>query len=351
MSIAIVAVMIVGTGFFFLNEEKPNKEIKESGEKDLFTVRILDRPTDHQSWDIVQKLTGRDIFKEEGIKLERITSVQSTGGTDSIQALLANNIDFANSAFSAWINVIVAGGKVKVIVNGGMTSPPITKDDPGIGLSVLENSSIISAKDLIGKKVAVNVLGAQRDYDTRLFLKKNGYSIDQVQLVVIPGAQSEQVLRIGQVDAAWISEENFGLAMERGGIRVINGTRSYDLKGNNIIGGGGVREDFIKEHPDQLIKFITAFEKSQRFVWDEFQKDPEKVKNAVAEILKEKGGNPKIAKYFRPKWSPEYPFSKDTDIQIMIEILESEGKLKPGQIRPSDVFTHEFNPYYTGEIK
>lgn len=334
-SIAIIAVVVLGAGLFFTKEEKPKE--------DIATIRILNAPTDLYNWEIVKKLTGKDILEEEGVKLESITTVQSTGGTQSLQALLANNIDFAGSAWPAWINILASGGKIKAVLSGAVT----TKDKPGIGLVVLEKSSIYTAKDLIGKKISVNVLGAEADYRIREYLKKNGLSIEQVQLVVVPWAQQEQVLRSGQVDVAGsFNNEYFGIASEKGGLREIPGSRSYDIKGNNIALGYGFREDFIKEHPETVKRFVIAYEKSQRLVWEEYQKNPEHVKNAVAEVYTEKGGNPKRAKYYEIRWSPEYPFSTDKDVQYWLDIFESEGKLKPGQIKPSDVYTHEFNPFY-----
>ncbi len=338
LSIAVIA--IVGAGLFFGTEDKPKDK--------TVTIRILDDPTRLNDWEIVKKMTGRDILEEEGVKLELITSVQSTGGTQTIQALLANNIDFASSAWPAWINAIAKGGKIKAVISGSVTS----RDDPGVGLVVLENSSIKTVRDLIGKKISVNVLGAEADYKIRQYLSQNGFSIDQVQLVVVPWAQQEQVLRTGQVDAAGSFQyDYYNMASERGGLREIPGSSSYDIKGNNTALGYGFREDFIKENPETVKRFIIAYEKSRRLVWEEIKRDPERVKKAVAEVYTDKGGNPKRAKYYKQSWSLEYPFATDRDIQYWLDIFESEGKLKPGQIEPSDVYTHEFNPFYKEYIE
>ncbi|MCZ7382530.1 MAG: ABC transporter substrate-binding protein [Candidatus Methanoperedens sp.] len=339
--IALIVVAFVGAGFFFTKAEKPKEE--------TVAIRILDSPDTVNNWEIAKKLTGRDFLAEEGVKLELITSVQSTGGTQSLQALLANNIDYGSSFWPAWINIIAAGGQIKAVLTGGVTN----KDNPGVGLVVLENSTIYTAKDLIGKKISINVLGAERDYVIRQYLKQNGLSIDQVQLIVVPWSQQEQVLRSGQVDVAGsFQDDYFAIANERGGLREIPGTSNYAIKGTNLGSGQGFRKDFIKEHPETVKRFITVYEKSQRFVWEEFKKDPEHVKKAYAEVLTEKNGNPKRAKYYKgPRWSPEYPFATDRDIQYWLDIFESEGKLKPGQIKPSDVYTHEFNPFYKEYIE
>ena len=344
LSVAIIAVLIVGTGLFLTNEDKSKEE--------TVVIRTLDSTTP-SAWEIVQKLTGRDILTEHGVKLELISSASmQSGGTVQIQAQLAGNIDYAGGgAWPARINAIAAGGKIKTVVN---SVAAITKNNPGNGLVVLENSSIYTAKDLTGKKIAVNVLGAEADYVIRQYLKQNGLSIDKVELTVVDTNNQEQLLRSGQVDvAAWVTTAGaaYKLAIGRGGLRELPGTRNYDIKGANIPYGGGFRDDFIKEHPETVKRFVTAYEKSTRIIYDEFQKDPQRVKKAVAQIYEEKGGNPKLAAEYTPTFDPSIPFITDKDVQWWLEIFEFEGKLKPGQIKPSDVYTNEFNPYYTGEIK
>lgn len=332
LSIAVIAIVIIGAGLFFMSEEKPKDRI--------VTIRILDDPTRLNDWEIVKKMTGRDFLAEEGIKLELINSVQSTGGTQSLQALLAKNIDFAGSSWTSWINVIGSGGKIKAVVGRSVRS----KDDPSFTWVVLNDSKIHTANDFVGKKLALNVLGAEVDYVMREYLKQNGLSIDQVQLVVVPAAQQEQVLRSGQVDVAAIGTPNVNMALEKGGLRVL--FTVYDVRGNVLTYGEGFREDFIKEHPDTVKRFVRVYENSRRLVWEEFQKDPERVKKAVAQIYEEKGGNPRLAKYYRPTHSPEHSYPDDNDIQWWLDVWEKDGKLKPGQIKPSDVYTNEFNEYY-----
>lgn len=337
-SIAIVAVLIVGGGLLMTTRENKIEE--------TVAIRILDSttPTDV---DIVKELTGRDLYEEEGVKLEKITSIQSTGGTQALQALLANNVDTAGSAWTAWINIIASGGKIKALLGTIVT----TKDNPGNGgLLVLENSSIRTIKDLEGKKIAVNVLGAEADYVIRQYLKQNGISIDKVQLVVVPSANQEQVLRSKQVDAAaWTSNGgvDFDKSVETGRVREIPGTRNYDVKGENMVYGIGFREDFIKKHPDTVRKYIRAYDKTRRILVEEYKKDPARVKKAYADAAEEKGGNPKLGKYYTGvKWSPEYPFINDKDIQWWLDRFVEDGILKPGQLKATDVYTNEFNPEY-----
>ena len=72
-----------------------------------------------------------------------------------------------------------------------------------MGAYVLEESPIRAPKDLIGKKVGVNILGAHAEFVVKDYLRKGGLTekeIEQVTLVTIPMANGEQALRNGQLD-------------------------------------------------------------------------------------------------------------------------------------------------------
>ncbi len=331
-SIAIVVVLIVGFGLFLTREEKPKEE--------AVAIRMLDSSSTVNSWEIVKKLTGRDILEEEGVKLELISNLPSLGGSQNIQALLANNIDRGSGATLIWVNAIAAGGKIRAVVGSART----TKERPWGYWSVLEDSNISSVEDFKDKKIAVGGLGTYMDTYTIGFLKEKGLSKSQVQIVVVPSDQQEQMLRSKQVDIAVLSERYFVAAKKRGGIKAI--VSDYDLlKKETVITFQGFREDFITKHPDTIRRYVTAFEKSERLVWEEFQKDPERVRKAASEIIKEKEGNPGAQIYY-PGWSPSSPFIKDEDVQIYIDWFVDDGILKPRQLKPSDVYTNEFNSYY-----
>jgi len=337
LSMAIVAMVIVSAGLFFTKEEKPKEEI--------VSIRKVDSSTTVNSWEIVKKLTGRDILEEEGVKLELIYSIPS-GGPASQQAVLANNLDVATGATLVWLNTIAAGAKVKGVVGNARS----TKEHPAVFFIVLNDSNIYGVEDFKGKKIAFHSLGVDNDYFLKAFLKEKGMSINQVEVMIVPGAEQEQVLRSKQVDVITVSDSKLLAMKKRGvGVRVIVSDNDL-LKRDYVKSFDGFREDFIEEHPDTVRRYVTAFEKSQRLVWEEFQKDPQKIKKIAGEIIKEKGGNPDVVDYL-PIWSPSTPFAEDEDVQLWIDLLVEDGKLKSGQIKPSDVYTNEFNPYYKEDIQ
>jgi ABC-type nitrate/sulfonate/bicarbonate transport system substrate-binding protein len=140
---------------------------------------------------------------------------------------------------------------------------------------------------------------------------------------------------------------DYELTVAHGGVREIPNTRQYDVRGTFVILGSGFREDFIQQHPQVVIHFVNAIERSRHAVWDAWNKNPQAVRKAYADITASKGGNPTLAQYYRINYVPEHQYANDADIQWWIDILVNEGKLTPGQIKPSDVYTYKYNQYYS----
>lgn len=330
-----ITVLIAGAAGFGLLSKKETKvneaPVTSAIPKEFITLKTTGNVGSVGLTDIAEE---KGFFEEQGIKLEIVGT--TTGGTESVQALTAGSTDIASSAWQPWINAINRGVKLKVIVAAfGQNA-----EYRGQLWIVLKNSTIKSAKDLVGKKIAVNVLGAEADYVTREYLKQNGLSIDQVQLIVVPWPQHEQVLKSGQVDVVAAISPFSDKILEPGEARVL--FSGYDVRGETAAGGYGVREDLIKQNPEAVKKFATAIAKA----YDWSAENPEDARKVVAEIYKKRGGNPELAKYWKPNRAWEHGLIKDEDIQWWIDALVSDKIIKEGQIKPSDVYTNEFNSYF-----
>ncbi len=338
--VVIAAICLVFAGSWWLYSQSSRHTER------AFSIRVSDSSVPN-NYELAEKLTGRDVLKEEKVQLTPITIQGGGGGTVTMQALLANNIDVAGGSISIWVNAVSKGAKVKLLLPGSVTEVPEHS-----GLLVLEESNIHTIKDLVGKRIAVNVLGAEADFIVRTFLKQNGLTVNQVELVVVPAENQEQVLRSRQVDAiAWTTSggTQFDRTVDHGGVRRIPGTSSFETRGNLslLTTSEGFLEKFIKEHPDAVRRYLRAVDKARRIVWEEYQKNPDRVRQVYAEITKAKGGNPELAKYYRGvRWSPKNQLITDNDIQFWIEKFTEDGILKPGQVKPSDIYTNEFNPQY-----
>lgn len=326
-----IIVLIVGAAGFGLLSKKETKA-NASATKEFITLKTTGSLG--ASATIIDIAEEKGFLEEQGIKLERIGAVQ--GGTEAVQALITGSIDIAGSAWQPWINAVNRGSKLKVVVAGQGQNAK----EPGILWIVKKNSSIRSAKDLVGKKLAVNVLGAEADYVTRAYLKQNGLSIEQVQLIVVPWPQHEQVFKSEQVEMVATNTPFSDKILEGGDARVL--FSNYDIRGETALYVYGVREDLIVKNPQAVRKFVTAIAKA----YDWSAENPEEARKVVAEIYKKNGNNPELAKYWSPRIAWEHGLIKDKDVQWWLDVFVGDGKLQQGQIKPSDIYTNEFNPYF-----
>ncbi len=266
-------------------------------------------------------------FKDTGITIENIG--YAAGGPASLIALASGDVEIGSAATSAVLNSIISGNDFVA----AYPSNGINNEVQSI-FYVLNDSPIKEIKDIAGKSVAVNTLGAHLDYTIREALHSVGLPTDAANQVVVPGPQLEQVLRSNQVDVAAFGywQTTFeGAAKKNGGLRAI--FDDTDVLGE--IAGGFVvlRRDFVKEHPQAAKIFV---EQSQRAL-DYARENPEETKKVFAKTLQERGENPDIAQYFRGYGVRAGGQAIDRDLQFWIDVLVREGKLKEGQFAAKDI--------------
>ncbi|MBB3646528.1 ABC-type nitrate/sulfonate/bicarbonate transport system substrate-binding protein [Rhizobium sp. BK619] len=266
-------------------------------------------------------------FKDTGITFENVGYAQ--GGPASLIALASGDVEIGSAATSAVLNSIIGGNDfVAAYPSNGIN------DEVQSTFYVLEDSPIKSIKDIAGKSIAVNTLGAHLDYTIREALHSAGLPSDSANQVVVPGPQLEQVLRSKQVDIAAFGywQTTFeGAALKNGGLRAV--FDDTDVLGD--IAGGFVvlRRDFIQQHPEAAKIFV---EQSARAL-DYAREHPEETKKILAKALSERGENPDIAQYFRGYGVRAGGLPVERDIQFWIDVLVREGKLKQGQLAAKDI--------------
>jgi ABC-type nitrate/sulfonate/bicarbonate transport system substrate-binding protein len=280
----------------------------------------------------------KGFFEEQSIKIETVGV--AGGGSGSLQAVLTGNADIGGAAMPAYINAVKAGGKLKVIYGG----PAMAHEkDPGYQWIVRTDSNINSAKDLVGKTIAMGARGAMWEFATKEYLKKNGVPIGKLNILVVPTPQHEQVLRSKQVDAIVAVSPISDKILEGGGTKVL--TTLFEIFGKNIGGAGFgiiIREDLARKNPELVRRLVSVYVKTD--LWA--QKNPDKARQVVARILKKRNQNPVISKYWKPLHLRNYGLLNDRDVSYWLDWFVQEGKLKEGEIKPSDIYTNQFNPYY-----
>ncbi|UGT61611.1 ABC transporter substrate-binding protein [Nocardia asteroides] len=268
----------------------------------------------------------------------------TTSGPANIQAAATNQVEFGSAFNGAVVKLISGGAKVTSVLSSyGADEKSFS------GYYVLDGSPITTARDLIGKKVAVNTLGAHHEFITREWLHQQGLSeaeIEQVQLVVVPPASTEDALRKGQVDVGTLGSVFRDTALERGGLRPLYTDKA--IFGEFDYGTYVFRDDFIDRNRDAVADFVQGTARATRWL----QVTPrDEVVAKFAAIIDKRGRqeNTELLKYWKSSGLPvPGAVIAEKELQIWIDWLVRNGELKDGRLQATDLFTNEFNPYANG---
>lgn len=289
----------------------------------------------NHGWATAYELAGAlGWLKEKGIEVQSAGFAQ--GGPEAVFGLNNGSVQLADAATASLINAVAGGSPIiGVMPNLGVSETVNSK------FFVLANGPLKTAQDLKDKSIAVNTLGAHLDYVVRVYLKKHAMKPSDVQLVVVPGPQLDQVLRHKQVDVAatgagW--QTTFEGQIEAGGgVRVL--FTDYDVLGSIGLGNTIMSKSFVEQHPQLVRDLVTTSAKAAD--WANTHLD--QATKLIAEIFKKRGDNPELAKYWHGFGLRPHALYADNDAQFWIDALVGEGKLKAGQIAPADVVTNKYN--------
>lgn len=264
-------------------------------------------------------------------------------GPQDIQTVVTGDTDIGGAFYGAVIKLIAAKAPIKAVI-GYYGSD----DNTWQGYFVREDSPIRNARDLIGKKVSVNTLGAHLEFVLREYLTRGGLTpeeIRQVTLVVVPPVTGEQALRQGQVEVTTLAGVLRDKALERGGIRKLFSDK--DLFGNFTGGPYVLREKFIRDNPNASRKLVEGIAKA--IEWARTT-PPDEVRTRFEKIIAERrrSEDASAIKYWRSTGvAGQGGVITDNELQVWIDWLVKDGALKPGQLKASNLYTNDLNPYRT----
>jgi len=178
----------------------------------------------------------------------------SISGPANIQNVVTGDIDVGGAFNGAIVKLMAAKAPITALFGYYGTN-----ESTWAGFFVLNDSPIRTAKDLIGKKIAMNTLGAHHEFMLKEYLFRNGFTPEQVRqvtMVVVPPVNGEQVLRQRQVEVSVLSGILRDKALERGGIRPL--FSDHELFGAFTAGSMVMRNDFIAKNPKTVRKFVQG---------------------------------------------------------------------------------------------
>ncbi|MDP9865305.1 MULTISPECIES: ABC transporter substrate-binding protein [Streptosporangium] len=273
------------------------------------------------------------------VKLKWIGNTIS--GPQDIQAAATGQTDFGGAFNGAIVKLAAAKAPIKAVI-GYYGSDK----DSYIGYFVPDGSPVKGPRDLIGKKIGVNTLGAHLEAVLKEYLKRGGLTPDeikQVELVVVPPVNTEQALRQGQIDVAALSGILRDKALRRGGIHPL--FKDIDLFGPFTAGSVVLTEKFIERNPETTKKFVEAYARAVE--WTQTHSREEVVAKAK-EIIAKRGRNEDTTAI--EFWKSSGVANKGgvidaREFQTWIDWLEREGEIDKGQVKAEDLFTNAYNPF------
>jgi ABC-type nitrate/sulfonate/bicarbonate transport system substrate-binding protein len=283
-----------------------------------------------------------DLGYFEQVELEWIGDV--TGGPASIQAAVTGETEFGGAFNGAIAKLQSTGAGVTSVI-----SYYGADDETFGGFYTVEGSPISGARDLVGKKVGVNTLGAQSETLLREWLSREGLTADeaaQVELVVVPPVNAEQTLREGQVDVASLGGVIKEKALDRGGLELLVGEN--ELYGAFAYGTYILRDDFIAENEPAVADFVQGTARAIRWA----QTTPvDDVRARYEEIITERdrGETTDLVRYWKSSSLPTPGgVIQDDEISVWVDWLLEDGQVEEGELVVEDLYTNEFNPYSNG---
>lgn len=195
---------------------------------------------------------AKGYFSEEGLDAQ---SSIHTYGKASLQSLLDGKADFAAVAETPFMFNVLKGEKIFLIANieaSGMNNAIVARKDSGIA----------GPGDLPGKRVGFTP-GTTSDFFLDSILTANGLTRDAIQPVAMKPEEMQEAIRQGKVDA--VCTWNYPLTQIR---RLLgaNATIIYDREIYTETFNLAARQDFVRQHPETVKRFLRAVVKAEKFV-------------------------------------------------------------------------------------
>jgi NitT/TauT family transport system substrate-binding protein len=154
------------------------------------------------------------LFKKAGLDVD-IVKLQN--GAAVAAAVAGGSIDIGKG--SALTPIVAFGKGLPFTVTSNLSN--YTSDAPNVALLVRRDATIASAKDLVGKTVALNSLQDQNALAMFSWLEQAGVDLTTVKFIEIPSSASLAALDGGRVDA-WVAlEPTFSSALATQRVRVL----------------------------------------------------------------------------------------------------------------------------------
>lgn len=262
-------------------------------------------------------------------------------GPQDIQATVTGDVDFGGAFNGSIVKLHAARAPIKAVVaylgideatNGGVFS--------------VESGPIREPRDLIGRKIGVNTLGAYQEYVINTWLEKAGLSAEEIRkvtLVAAPPVNLAQLLRAGQLDAVFLQDLVKDKLLSEGGVRAL--INDQQLLGSRAFASYVLTNRFIERYPNTARRFVEGT--ARAIEWAQTTPREEvvaKLKQIVANRQRNEEQN-NVQFWRSASLSAPGGVIQLQDFATYVDWYQKNGQLPPGQVKADQVFTNRLNPF------
>ncbi|MFE2969975.1 ABC transporter substrate-binding protein [Streptomyces sp. NPDC059340] len=254
----------------------------------------------------------KGFFSKRGLKLSMTTA---QGGAAIVPGVVSGQFQFG---FSNMTSLMIAQSQnvpVKAVVNGVASTGVAGKDFGAI--TVKKGGPITSAKELEGKKVAVNTLKNINETAVRESVRKAGGDPSRVKFVELAFDQMPAALDSGQIDAAMVVEPALATVKSQGATEIASSL--VDVAKDLTVAMYFTSTQYEQKNPDVVKKFQEATAESLAYA----DAHPDEVRQAVTTYTKIPAAT--LAQVTLPKWPAE---PNRASIEALEKLGEQDGLFK-----------------------
>lgn len=254
----------------------------------------------------------KGFYSKRGLKLSMTTA---QGGAAIVPGVVSGQFQFG---FSNMTSLMIAQSQnvpVKAVVNGVASTGVAGKDFGAI--TVKKGSPIKSAKELEGKKVAVNTLKNINETAVRESVRKAGGDPSKVKFVELAFDQMPAALDGGRIDAAMVVEPALATVKSQGATEIASSL--VDVAKDLTVAMYFTSTQYEQKNPDVVKKFQEATAESLAYA----DAHPDEVRQAVTTYTRIPAAT--LAQVTLPKWPAE---PNRASIEALEKLGEQDGLFK-----------------------
>jgi NitT/TauT family transport system substrate-binding protein len=214
------------------------------------SLRCASAPDD----DVSSFLSARDrgLFRRAGLD---VTIERSNSGAAVAAAVAGGSIDIGKSSIIALIAAHQHGLPFVVVAPAGLYDG----DHPDVAMLVAKDGALHTARDVVGKVVAVPALGDLYSIANSAFVDAAGASWKDIRYLEMPSASAPEAVATHRVDAVTLATPALFIALAAGKVRVLG--HPFDAISKHFLRAAWfTTKAFAEKNADVVQRFRRAVE-------------------------------------------------------------------------------------------